>query len=328
MIPMRSKLLVIGFLLAPMAGAFAQKIDREKLGYFNYQQPPASDELEKATYFLMKVEVEDNDAYRRQLAEQSFDGGSFKMATADDTPDFTIEIREGTYSFGSPEKKSYDNDGEMFYYYMGSVRYHITLEVTNGEGEEIFRDDVKGSDKMRGEASGSLSVANDYFVKQKSQAKQDILVKQVKELEQAFHNHFSNVDKTIHLNHVLIKEKKFDYPDFNNAASDLQRVYDILKVSTAGTDESNELLENSIGFFEEFLKDATPDDDKSRKNADVTASGYYNLGIAHFFAGNYEDARVALEKASSYNDKIMYDVKHLTGVCGELAARSGLKYYN
>ena len=306
----------------------AQKIDREKLGYFNYLQPPASNELEESRYYMMKVELVDQDAYRRELAEQNFDGGKFIMADTENEPDFTIEIREGNYSYGSPEKKSYDNEGETWYYYQGSVRYHFTLEVQNANGEEIFRDDVRGSDKMRGDASGSLSVANDYFVKKKTQVRQDILIKQVKELEELFHDHFSDVDKTIHLNYVLIKEKKFDYPEFNKAASDLQRIYDILKVSSEGTEESNELLENALGFFDSFLKDVTPSEEKSRKNTDVTAAGYYNMGIAHFFAGNYEEARIALEKASSYNEKIMYDVKHLTGVCSELAARTGLQYYN
>lgn len=306
----------------------AQKIDREKLGYFNYKQPPASDELANAQYYLMKVELSDQDAYRRELAEQNFDGGQFIMADAGDEPDFTIEIREGNYSYGSPEKKSYDNEGETWYYYQGSVRYHFTLEVQNAAGEEIFRDDITGSEKMRGDATGSLSVANDYYVKKKTQVRQDILVQQVKVLEELFHNYFSTVDKTIHLNHVLIKEKKYNYPQFNEAAGNLERVYNILKVSDEPTGESDVLLEFSIGFFEEFLKDATPENKKSKKNAEVTAAGYYNLGITHFFAGNYEKAKLALEKASSYNEKIMYDVKHLISVCTELAARTGLRYYN
>lgn len=306
----------------------AQKIDREKLGYFNYQQPPASDELADAQYYLMKVELSDQDAYRRELAEQNFDGGQFIMADAGDEPDFTIEIREGTYSYGSPEKKSYNNDGETWYYYQGNVRYHFTLEVQNAEGEEIFRDDITGSEKMRGDATGSLSVANDYYVKKKTQVRQDILIQQVKALEELFHNHFSTVDKTIHLNHVLIKEKKYEYPEFNEAAGNLERVYDILKVSGESTEESDELLELAIGFFEEFLKDANPEDKKARKNAEVTAAAYYNLGIAQFFSGNYEEAKLTLEKASSYDDKIMYDVKHLTAVCAELASRTGLRYYN
>ena len=315
-------------LLVSSSTLFAQKIDREKLGYFNYIQPPASDELMDSEYYMMKVELTDNDAYRRQLAEQNFDGAQFKLANGDDEPQFTIEIREGNYSYGSPQKKSYNKDDETFYYYAGTVKYHFTLEVTNGDGEEIFRDDVRGSEKMQGEASGSLSVANDYYVKKKTQVKQDILTQQVKEMEELFHNHFSSVQKTLHLNHVMIKEKKHSYTDFNKASGDLIRVYDILKVSGEPTDESNELLESGIVFFNEFVKDATPEDEKSKKNADVTSAAYYDLGVAYFFAGNYEEAKRSFEKASSYNEKIMYDLKHLIGVCGDLASRTGLRYFN
>lgn len=324
MISIKRKVYFVVLFLLPFTLVFAQKIDREKLGYFNYQQAPANTELANASYYLMKVEVEDNNAYSRQLAEQSFDGGNFKMATADDKADFTIEIREGAYSFGKPEKKSYTKDEETFYYYSGSVRYHITIEVTSANGEELFRDDISGSENMRGDASGSLSVANDYYVKQKAQAKQEILEKQVSELSELFHNHFSFVDKTIHLNHVLIKEKKYDYPKFNKTALEMERVFNILNASKDGTDESNELIENAIIFFNEFLADATPDEDKSRKNDDVTAAAYYNLGIVNFFGGNYAEAKSAFENAASYNEKIMYDVKHLTRICADLALRNGL----
>lgn len=325
---MRHLTATLALLMLPFGTIIGQKIDREKLGYFNYVQPPASTELVEAEYYMMKIELDDNDAYRRQIAQQNFDGGRFKLADADDEPDFTVEVREGTYSYGSPEKKSYDNEGETFYYYMGTVKYHFTLEVLNSAGDEVFRDDVRGSEKMRADASGSLSVANDYYVKKKTQIRQDIMVQQVKELEEKFHDHFSDVNKTIHLNHVLVKGKKFEYPEFNKAAGDLIRIYDILKISGESTDESNELLTNTISFFEEYVKDATPEDEKSMKNVDVTAAAYYNLGIASFFVGNYESAKVALEKAASYDDKIMYDVKHLTSVCADLAARTGLTYFN
>lgn len=323
-----AKLLLSAVTLIVLQPAQAQKIDREKLGYFNYLQPPATDQLAESRYYMMKVELGDQDAYRRQLAEQNFDGNTFVMATTEDEPDFTIEIREGAYSYGTPEKKSYDNKGETMYYYQGDVRYHFTIEVTNGAGEEIFRDDVRGSEKMRGDASGSLSVANDYYVKKKTQVKQDILIQQIKELEERFHDQFSNVTKTVHLNYVVIKEKKFEYPGFNDAAGSLQRLYDIFKATPEGTEESEEILNSTIGFLEEFVTDITPEDEKSRKNADVSAAAFYDLGIAYFFAGEYDKARIALEKAASYDEKIMYDVKHMTGICADMAARTGLKFYN
>ena len=155
---------------------------------------------------------------------------------------------------------------------------------------------------MRGDASASLSVANDYYVKEKAQAKQDALEQQVTELSEIFHNHFSYVDKTIHLNHILIKEKKYTYPEFNKTSLEMERIYDILNVSTEGNNESKKLIENSISFFTEFLKDATPTEEKSRKNEDVTASAYYNLGIINFFAGNYEEAKTAFDEIDVNKD--------------------------
>ncbi|MDZ7845365.1 MAG: hypothetical protein U5L96_00465 [Owenweeksia sp.] len=129
------------FFLMPLMAAVnlsAQKPDREKLGYYNYQQPPASDALSNAEYFLLEVDLEDNDAYRRKLVEQEFDGGPFKMADTENEVDFSIKITEGKFSYSTPAKKTYAGRGAETKYYKGDVRYHYTLKVYNKNGEEIL----------------------------------------------------------------------------------------------------------------------------------------------------------------------------------------------
>ncbi|MDZ7845367.1 MAG: hypothetical protein U5L96_00475 [Owenweeksia sp.] len=67
------------------------------------------------------------------------------------------------------------------------------------------------------------------------------------------------------MNAIRIKERKYDYPDFNQAFQNLQRVYNILSISEEPTQESAEKLKAALETFSSFVKDATPDDKKSKE---------------------------------------------------------------
>ena len=308
--------------------AWAQKPDKEKLGYYNYLQPPLSAELGTEGYYFLSVKTDDNDAFRRKLFEQEFQVAPFLPTNTDTEPDFTIEVIEGVFSYGTPKRKSFQekykaNGAEKsrsIYYYQGDVRYHYTLKVWKGE-EEIFREDVNGTDNISADKSESMSIAHDNYVKHKTRVKQDMLPERADELASAFNNQFNTVEKTVHLNAIKIKERKFDYPQFNKAFEDLERAYDVLKSSPEPTAESKAKLREVIATWTTFVKDATPGEKKSRKDADVTAAAYYNLGVAYFLSEQYDDASQAFARAASYDEKVMYDVDHFIKVTKDLAQR-------
>lgn len=308
---------------------FAQKPDREKLGFYNYTQPAASVALQNSEFYLLLVELEDNDAYRRKQFEQQFSAPPFRQATTDNRVDFTIKIIEGKFTFGQSKQSSYQEKYKAggqektrsIYTYKGDVGYHYTIKVLNEREEEIFRNDVNGNKTVQGDRSESLSVAHDNFVRNKEKFKEQIMMEQLKELNAIFNEQFTPVEKTILLYGISIKEKKYDYPKFNPAFEDLNRVYDILQFSKEHTDESRQKLNTVIATFEEFVKDATPTEDKSKKNADVTAAAYYNLGLAYFFDQNYKNAHEALAKAASYDPKVMPLIEYQINLFKDLEQR-------
>lgn len=323
------QLLSFGLAVFLSANALAQKVDREKLGYLNYIQPPASTELLNSTFYLLSIELEDKDAYRRQLGEQEFKAGEFKQADSDNSIDFTVRITEGAFLYG-PSKKNTSSEKytvnkvektRAIYYYTGDVRYHYTLKVINNNGEEIFRDDLTGTKTASAARSESLSIAHDNYLKEKVKIKQEILLEQIQGLSQIFNDQYSFVGKTIHLWAIQIKEKKYEYPVFNEAFSNIQRSFDILKATSEPTKECDEKLNAAINSYLDFTKDVTPEDSKSKKSAEVTAAAYYNLGIAQFLLKDYGEASANFKMASSYDEKIVYDVKHLAEVSELLARR-------
>ena len=88
-------------------GIQAQKIKKEKFGYYNYIQPRATKALDDFNYFSLEVEITDDDAYRRKLIENELDIEKFKAAGADNKPQFIVKIIESPFKFRNPTKKSF-----------------------------------------------------------------------------------------------------------------------------------------------------------------------------------------------------------------------------
>ncbi|HAD98283.1 MAG TPA: hypothetical protein DCG19_12810 [Cryomorphaceae bacterium] len=327
--PALSKSLLALSLLLTIYTAQAQKPDKEKLGYINYLQPPMSKELDSGSYYFLSIETEDNDAYRRKLLEQEFQVSPFRQADTHNEPDFTVEIIEGIFSYDNPQRKSFQekykaggvDKSRTIYYYEGDVRYHYTLKVVKDD-QEIFREDISGSEKISSQKSESMSLAHDYYVQHKTRVKQEMVARRASELAGVFNNRFNTVEKTLHLNAIKIKEKKFEYPLFNQAFDKLERAFNILKASTEATEECTALLQEAAATWQDFVKDATPNEEKSRKDAGVTAAAYYNLGIASFLLQRYHDASQAFTQAASYDNKVMYDVDYLIQISKDLSQRT------
>ncbi len=315
-------------MLVPLASV-AQKAKKDGLGYFNYVQPRMSSELDGFEYFGLEVEISDQDVYRRKQIEQYLSIEQYKVAGVENTPQFTIKVVESPFQFKSNGKKSYaqkyKEDGQeksrTMHYYTGSMTYHYTMKVLSPEGEELFRDLVRGSETTKGRPSPSMTDAHDMYVQDKLKFKQNVLKSSSERLGKAFNNHFVDLRKAIHLHAVSIKEKKFEYPGFNAAYADLERCYAVLNVTNDGTPESEELLAKCIDFWTAFVQDATPSDSKSRKNAEVTAAAYYDLGLAYFFLQRYAEASENFAQAATYDKGVVPGIKNMVAVSSDCADR-------
>jgi len=321
--------LVVALLSLISQIGFAQNPKREPLGYYNYVQPRMSTELDNAEFFEILVELADQDAYRRKQIEQYLSIQHFKAAGVDSEPDFTVKVIEAPFQFKADDRKSsvqkFKENGversRTVYFYTGSMTYHYTMKVLNLDGKELFRKLVSGSQKTKGRTSPSMTDAHDMYIQDKLKFKETVLKKSAEELATAFNNQFVNMNKTINLSAITIKEKKFDYPGFNKACADLIRSYAVLNINNEGTAESEELLSGCIIFWTEFVKDATPQDKKSFKNDKVTAAAYYNLGLTFFFLKNYSAATENFELTASYDSGVIAGIKNLINVSSDCANR-------
>ncbi len=299
--------------------SLAQKIDREKLGYINYTQNPVSAELLDFQYYELSFNTADNDAFRRKIFEQNFEISPQLTADGSEAIDFRIEVLEGLFTYTTPKAGNYTDKERKMYYYSSEMKYHYTLKVFVKE-KEIFRDDLRGSVKLQGQASESLTIANEYHVAKKEKVKQEIMPEVAEKVSLLYKNQYGFVTKTTFVNAIKIKEKKFEYPEFNKAFNNLERVCELVKASLS-SQESVDKLQESISIFKNFVTDATPEIKKSKKDADVTAAAYYNLGMSYFLNSDYTPATIAFKQAMSYDDKVVYDVEFYIKLCENLSTR-------
>lgn len=306
----------------------AQKIKKEKFGYFNYIQPRASSVLNQLEYYSLEVEITEDDAYRRKMIEKELTIKPFKSAGIDNTPEFTIKIIESPFKFKTPVKKNYQEkykfEGEdkmrTMYFYEGTMGYHYLMKVLDASGNEIFREISKGVEKTKGRNAESQIQAMDQYVKDKYQSK-DLAVKKVSDqLSDAFNNYFNDLKKTVQIGGFIITEKEFKYEEFNTASANLLRCYNLLNVTMEGTEETDDLLKNSVQLLNEFLKASTPTEKKSRVNAKITAATHYKLGLAHFMSRDFKQAQSAFEQAASFDKSVVPGILnwiYLSKTCAE-----------
>jgi len=314
------KNLLFGLLLFSVCHSFAQKVKKDGLGYFNYVQPRSSTLLDEVLNYKINVETQSDNTYRRELIEKEFSINGFSKIEDRNRAGFMISIEETPFKFGLSKKQTISGgeNGQTSYFYKGKIDYLYKLKVLDIEGKEVYIDVLRGDSKTVGRSSTSIKDAHQNYIKDKHQFKENCAKEAAQKLSKSFNDHFTDIEKTVHLRVVNIKEKKYEYPGFHKAYNDLKAMYTILNVDNTKTEQSTKLKDNCIAFWTDFVKGATPDDKKSRINAEVTAAAYYDLGLVYFFDGNFKEATLNFEKAASYDKTVVAGIMnwiHISQKC-------------
>lgn len=302
---------------------FAQKVKTEGLGYYNYIHPRSNTELDNLSRYFIHVETHDGESYRRELIERELNLDTYQRVQDRNVAEFMIHIEEAEFKFGPSKKKSISGgeNGATTYYYAGTIDYHYLIKVLNTSGEEITRKIVKGSVKTSGRSSTSVTDAHRNYKSDKNKFKENCAKEAANKLGKWFKDAFLDQEKTLHLRATTIKSKKFDYPGFQNAFTDLTLIYDAINSGESLSDEIKTKRDNCITFWTEFVKDKTPEDKKSRINADVTAAAYYNLGLVYFFDRQFKMANTYFQEAMLYNKNVVAGLMNLNYVSADCVER-------
>lgn len=315
-------LFCLSVILGPSSNSYAQKVKKDGLGYFNYQQPRATTILDQAKHYSLYISTEEGGAFRKDVIVEEMKIPAFTRIDDRNKADFMMSIEELPFKFDKEKKKNLSGgeNGVTSYYYTGNIDYNYLLKVLNPKGEEIYRKIARGSVKTSGRSSTSLTDAHRNYVKDKNKFKENCAKEAAKIFAKAFNEEFTDVDKTVHLRAAYIKAKKFDYDGFEKAYADLIKLYEILNVNNEQTEETRQLKEACITYWTEFAKEVEPENKKARVTVDGAAAAHYDMGLIYFFCKEYALATEQFKKATSYNKTITAGIMnwiHISSTCTE-----------
>lgn len=315
--------LLLSIFVVSNSFVFAQKVKTEGLGYYNYIHPRASTELDNMSRYFIHVATQDGEAYRRELIESELKLDAYQRVQDRNIAEFMIQIDEAEFKFGPSKKKSISGgeNGATTHYYAGTIDYHYLIRVLNTSGEELTRKIQRGSLKTSGRSSTSVKDAHRNYIADKHKFKENCAKEAATKMGNWFKDTFLDQEKTLHLRATTIKNKKFEYPGFQSAYNDLRLIYDAINSGEKLNAEVETKRDNCISFWTEFVKDKTPEDKKSRINADVTAAAYYNLGLVYFFDRQFKMANTYFQKAMLYNKNVVAGLMNLSYVSADCVER-------
>ncbi len=315
--------LSLGLFLASSIPVLAQKVKKEGLGYFNYQQPRASKVLDSAKYYTLHISTEEGGAFRKDIILEEMKIPAFSRIEDRNKADFMISIEELAFTFGKEKKKNISGgkDGATSHYYAGSIEYHYLLKVLNNNGEEIYRKIAKGSVNTRGRSSTSLTDAHRNYVKDKNTFKENCAKEAAKFFEISFNEEFTDVAKTIHLRAAYIKAKKYNYEGFDKAYANLLKLYEILSLDSSPTTETIKLKEACIDYWKIFVQEVDMDNKKARVTPGAAAAGHYNMGLVYFFCGDFVLATEQFERAQSFDKTVVAGIMNWIYISKNCAER-------
>ena len=320
-----TKRIILSFFFLCSTITYAQKVKKEGLGYFNYKQPRASTLLDSAQVYTLHISTQEGGSFRKDIFLEELKVPVFSLIEDRNRADFMLSIEELPFKFEKEKKKSISGgeNGATSYFYAGTINYHYLFKVLNPDGEEVFRKIARGSVKTSGRSSTSLTDAHRNYVKDKNKFKENCAKKASESFTKIFADQFTDLDKTVHLRATYIKEKKFKYAGYNKAYSDLLELYESLNMSTTPTEKEHILKDNCISFWTEFSKEVEPENKKARVTIECAGAAHYNMGLVHFFCGEFALATSQFEIALSYDKTVVAGIMnwiYISKTCSERLA--------
>ncbi len=305
------KHLLLLLLIFSVSDSHAQKLKKEGYGFISFIQPRNSTVLDDAELYTVDIYCESGDKNREDVLRTNFFLDNFNMTSNYGADDFKIQIIESAFRISDKERKINErkkkkNDQEYienWYYYEFKLNYTHTIIVSQ-DGAEIYKKRNEYSEKFTSNQSKSMSDANKYYTEKVYNLRNDTEPDGLKTVKRWFTEEFTNTVQTAIVRGHYVVEKKHKYPLFKEAYSDFDSAMVFLKKNDEADEEVKRLLTNSINIWLDWVKDATPDEKKSQKNAKVTAAAYWNLGIAYFFLEDYKNSMEMLDQAMALDKNV------------------------
>lgn len=325
---MKSRIFVFTLVLAMIAGvSFAQKVDREPLGYYSYTQLPIDVSL-KAYKTYKVINKDDMDAYKKDKMVAAINLAGFEKKEASEDADFIIEIQEYPIKFGDSERQTrvetYKKDGVEkkinHYYYTIKATYKYKIRLYTNLDNIIYSDELSGDETVKGDEDTDSSKAYDKYKAKRRSFADNLISSKVGVFNDRINNKYCFPVKKERIESAYIKAKKFNYDDYTAAFKSMKEGFGIVSNDENAIEQAMPSFDKAIEGFKKMLTEADPENRKARVNKSVTALLYANIGNSYFLMKEYDKAQEAFNMGSEYKNNIG-DMRHMKNLSEDLQKR-------
>lgn len=318
-------LLFLGAIVALSTTAVAQKVQKETFGDFTYTQTPSNLALSELESYFVEASVPSNDNYKVDEVQAASNLTGHEKIMNRQNATFVVKYTVYPTTFGTPEYERQTNtrtnkDGTKTptytYNYKGYYTYKIAVMIYDMEGNTIHTDEVGATKAINKSSTKSASAANNLYKAERVSIRRSNTTSTVNELNKKLDEVFCTLQKTIQMRAIKIKEKKYEYPEFNAAT-------DALKEACSAPNEAN--LKAAIAAWEVDLEESDPDNRKARVDKNVTGAAYYDIALAYFALGEYAKSEEAFNKATEFDKNVTIMHQVLAKTAADMEMRKQLQ---
>lgn len=318
-------LLLLGSIISLSTTAFAQKIQKETFGDFTYTQTPSNLALSELESYFVEASVPSNDNYKVDEVRATSNLTGHEKIMNRQNATFVVKYTVYPTTFGTPEYNRQTNtrtnkDGTKTttytYTYKGHYTYKTAVMIYDMEGKTIHTDEIGSTKTINKSSSKSANAANNLYKDKKEQIRRTVTKSTVKDLNKKLDDIFCTLQNKIQMRGIKIKEKKYEYPEFNAAT-------DALTEACTAPNEAN--LKAAIAAWEGDLEESDSENRKARVGKNVTAGAYYNIALAYFALGEYAKSEEAFNKATEFDKNVTIMHQVLAKTAADMEMRKQLQ---
>lgn len=197
------------------------------------------------------------------------------------------------------------------YWYEASYKHPINLKVQTPTGEVLFDETLSEFNeyKLYKSAANKNSAPSINQAELKEQLEDKIVKENMAAINALLNDRFGFPTMTRSISVNIVKPKKHNYDDYDNA---FDAVSDGYKTLFDDYPKASEKIKEAIAIWEKALEESNLEDKKARIDADVTIATYFNLIEAYLWLNDYEKVKsymrtVGKLKISRKENKLLED---------------------
>ena len=310
-------LFLLGLTLGLSTGINAQKTLAVILGNFSYVQPPSNYALQGMTrYFVL---VSGNGDYNENEIINNCNIQGFVKTKTKENADFIVKfsvyptsVEDGSNT-ETAEKRLLTGEPYTNYTCSGKYTHKTAVVIYTANGDVVHKGESgTTAGEINFSSKKSATQPKEKYNNRRAEILKNANTWDVNDLTHKINELFATTNKTISMNVIKVKEKKYEYPIYNGAA-------DALKSACVAVNEVE--LNASIKAWEKELGESDPSNRKARVNKKITAGAYYNIGLAYFTLGKYAKSEEAFNKASEFDKNVTSAHRVLISIAANMNIR-------